>query len=114
VPQNRWENEDSVGHASRSSGLLHLEASRARVFQSSLKTDEGVTWMVHVASSRRSRGDKAEDRWVDVMGCIRLFYHNFVVFVVLVHKGSLFIGFSIIRTSMAGEEVSIQSSLCHP
>jgi hypothetical protein len=27
-----------VGHASRSSGLLHVEASRARVFQSDLKT----------------------------------------------------------------------------
>jgi hypothetical protein len=29
--QNRWE-DDGVGHASRSSGLLHLEASQARVF----------------------------------------------------------------------------------
>jgi hypothetical protein len=28
APQNRWEDEDDVGHASRSSGLLHLEASR--------------------------------------------------------------------------------------
>jgi hypothetical protein len=27
-----------VGHALRSSGLLHVEASRARVFQSDLKT----------------------------------------------------------------------------
>jgi hypothetical protein len=27
-----------VGHASRSSGLLHVEASRARVYQSGLKT----------------------------------------------------------------------------
>jgi hypothetical protein len=27
-----------VGHALRSSGLLHVEASRARVFQSGLKT----------------------------------------------------------------------------
>jgi hypothetical protein len=31
-----------VGHASRSGGLLHLEASRARVSQSSLKTSRGV------------------------------------------------------------------------
>jgi hypothetical protein len=31
-----------VGHASRSGGLLRLEASRARVFQSSLKTDGGA------------------------------------------------------------------------
>jgi hypothetical protein len=32
VPQNRQE-EDGTGHTSRSSGLLHHEASRARVFQ---------------------------------------------------------------------------------
>jgi hypothetical protein len=30
------------GHASRSSGLLHVEASLARVFQSGLKTRRGV------------------------------------------------------------------------
>jgi hypothetical protein len=30
-------------HASGSSGLLHLEASRAKVFQSDLKTDGGAT-----------------------------------------------------------------------
>jgi hypothetical protein len=32
-----------VGHISRFSGLLHVEASRARVFQSGLKTDRWVT-----------------------------------------------------------------------
>jgi hypothetical protein len=32
-----------VGHASRSSGLLHVEASLARVSQSGLKTDGGAT-----------------------------------------------------------------------
>jgi hypothetical protein len=32
-----------VGYASRSGGLLHLEASHARVLQSALKTDGGVT-----------------------------------------------------------------------
>jgi hypothetical protein len=31
-----------VGHASRSSGLLHVEASLARIFQSGLKTGEGA------------------------------------------------------------------------
>jgi hypothetical protein len=51
APQNRREDEDDMGHASRSSGLLHLEASQARVSQSSLKTGGGTTWMVHVASS---------------------------------------------------------------
>jgi hypothetical protein len=32
-----------VGHASRSSGLLHVEASQARVSCSGLKTGGGVT-----------------------------------------------------------------------
>jgi hypothetical protein len=32
-----------VGHTSRSSGLLGMEASLARVSQSGLKTDGGVT-----------------------------------------------------------------------
>jgi hypothetical protein len=32
-----------VGHASRSNGLLGVEASLARVFQSGLKNDGGVT-----------------------------------------------------------------------
>jgi hypothetical protein len=32
-----------VGHASRSSGLLQVEASLARVFQSGLKTDGVMT-----------------------------------------------------------------------
>jgi hypothetical protein len=42
APQNRWM-EVSTGHASRSSGLLHVEASLTRVFQSVLKTDGGAT-----------------------------------------------------------------------
>jgi hypothetical protein len=36
-------NSYRVGHVSRSSGLLHVEVSRARVFQSGLKTGGGVT-----------------------------------------------------------------------
>jgi hypothetical protein len=32
-----------VGHATRSGGLLHMEESRARVFQSGLKTSGDVT-----------------------------------------------------------------------
>jgi hypothetical protein len=32
-----------VGHASRSSGLVRMEASLARVSESGLKTGEGVT-----------------------------------------------------------------------
>jgi hypothetical protein len=42
VPQNRWR-EVGTGHSSRSSGLLHVEASLARVFQSGLKTSGGAT-----------------------------------------------------------------------
>jgi hypothetical protein len=41
VPQNRWR-EVGVGHVSRSSGLLRMEASLAKVFQSGLKTGGGA------------------------------------------------------------------------
>jgi hypothetical protein len=102
-----------VGHASRSSGLLRLKVSRVRVFQSSLKTDGGATWMVHVASSQRSHGEEAKDGCVDAMCCIRLFYANFAIFVVLCHKGSLVITFPINRTSKTGGGTSIQPSLSH-
>jgi hypothetical protein len=43
APQNQWEDEDGTGHTSKSSGLLRVEASRARVSQSDLKTDGGAT-----------------------------------------------------------------------
>jgi hypothetical protein len=42
APQNRWR-DVGAGDVSRSSGLLHMEASLARVFQSSLKTDGDMT-----------------------------------------------------------------------
>jgi hypothetical protein len=42
VPQNR-RRENGVGHVSRSGGLLRLEASHTRVFQSGLKTGGGTT-----------------------------------------------------------------------
>jgi hypothetical protein len=41
APQNQWR-EVGAGHASRSSGLLRMEASLARVSQSSLKTGGGA------------------------------------------------------------------------
>jgi hypothetical protein len=50
--------------------------------------------MMHVESSRRSRGDEVEDGRVDAMSYIRLFYLNFAVFFVLGYKGSLVISFS--------------------
>jgi hypothetical protein len=42
VPRNRQE-DASVGHSVRSSDLLHVEASLARVSLSGLKTGGGVT-----------------------------------------------------------------------
>jgi hypothetical protein len=42
APQNRWREVDT-GHASRSSGLLRLEACLARVSQYSLKTGRDAT-----------------------------------------------------------------------
>jgi hypothetical protein len=42
APENR-RREVSAGHASRSSGLLHVKASRSRVSQFDLKTGEGTT-----------------------------------------------------------------------
>jgi hypothetical protein len=93
-----------VRHTSRSSGLLHLEASRDRVSQSSLKTDEGVAQMVHMASSQILCEDEAKDGWVDATGCTRLFYPSFVIFIVLCHKGSLVISFPINRTPRVGGE----------
>jgi hypothetical protein len=69
-----------VGHASRSSGLLRLEESRARVFQFASKLAEERRRVVDVASSQRSREVKVKDGWVDAMGCIEFFYLNFVIF----------------------------------
>jgi hypothetical protein len=42
APQNRRRKVD-VGHASRSSGLLHMKVSLGRVSQSGLKTGGDVT-----------------------------------------------------------------------
>jgi hypothetical protein len=63
--------------------LLHHEASRARVFQFASKLMEEGRWVVHVASSRRLREDESKD----VMGCIRLFYPYFAVFIVFGPRG---------------------------
>jgi hypothetical protein len=57
-----------VGHASRSSGLLHVEGSLTRVFQSGLKTGGGVTaggargTIVEVASEASSKDDESMRR----------------------------------------------------
>jgi hypothetical protein len=70
VSQSRREDEDGVGYESRSSGLLRLEASQARVSQSGLKTGGGTAQMVHMTSSRILHRVEAEDGWVDVTRCI--------------------------------------------
>jgi hypothetical protein len=57
-PQNRWR-EVSVGHVSRSSSLLDVEASLARVFQSGLKTDRGVM----MGSARKPAGARLIFHW---------------------------------------------------
>jgi hypothetical protein len=52
VPQNQRVDVDGTGQALRSSVLLDVEASQAKVFQSDRKTGGGSAWMMHVASSR--------------------------------------------------------------
>jgi hypothetical protein len=83
-----------MGHALRSSGFLHREASRAKVFQFPSKLAEERRRVVHVASSWRLREDEIKDGRVDATTYILLFYPNFVIFFVLGHKGSLVISFS--------------------
>jgi hypothetical protein len=53
APQNQQKDKDGEGYASRSTGLLNVDASQVRVFQCGLKTGGGVTRMVHVTSSQR-------------------------------------------------------------
>jgi hypothetical protein len=70
--------------------------------------------MVHVASSRMLHGNEAEDRRVDAMGCIRLFYPNFAIFLIFGHKGNLVIRCATNRTPGVVGEASIQPSLFQP
>jgi hypothetical protein len=89
VLQNRWEDEDDTGHTSRYSGLLRLEASPARVYQSSIKTGGAATRMVHVVSLRRLCEVEVEDGQIDTTDCIRFFYPIFIIFIVLASKDIL-------------------------
>jgi hypothetical protein len=59
APQNQRES-NNVEHASRSSVLLRVEVSWARVSQSDLKTAEARRWVVHVAPSRMLHRDQVE------------------------------------------------------
>jgi hypothetical protein len=68
APQNRRKYDDrGAGHTTRFSGLLHVEASWARVFQFASKLVEARRCMVHVALSRRLRREQVEDGRIDAM-----------------------------------------------
>jgi hypothetical protein len=89
APKNLREHEDGVGHASRSSGLLHVKATQASVSQFASKLVEARRRVVHVAPSQRSRKNQVEDGWVDAIGCVRLLYLKIVIFYVLGPRGIL-------------------------
>jgi hypothetical protein len=72
-----------VGHVSRSSSLLYMEASRAKVFQFASKLVEARRRVMHIAPSWRSCENQVKDGWVNAMGCIGPYYPYFVVFIVL-------------------------------
>jgi hypothetical protein len=61
APQNQREDEDGAGHTSRSSSLLRMEASRARVFQFASKLAEARHQVVHVALSCRLHRDQVKN-----------------------------------------------------
>jgi hypothetical protein len=71
----------------RSSGLLHVEASLARISQCGLKTGGGATTGGARGTSRRLRRRQVEDGRVDAMGCVRPCYPTFAVFNVLCPRG---------------------------
>jgi hypothetical protein len=78
-----------VRHMSRSSGLLRAEVSRVRVSQFASKLVEARWRVVHLSLLQRSRDDQVNDGWIDVMDCVRLCYHYFIVFIVLGSSGIL-------------------------
>jgi hypothetical protein len=78
-----------VGHTSRSSGLLHVEASQTRVSKFASKLAEARWRMVHVAPLWGSREDQVEDGRVDATGYIGPCYPYFAIFFVLGTRGIL-------------------------
>jgi hypothetical protein len=87
------------GHALRSSGLLRLEASRARVFQYGLKTGGGAMRVVHVTLLRMLRRSDAKDGWFDGVGCgaaqVGPNYPYFIIVFFLAHRGILVFWFLV-------------------
>jgi hypothetical protein len=51
-----------------------------------LRLVEVRLWIVHVASSRMLHREKVENRWVDAMGCVGLFYPKITIFIVVAPK----------------------------
>jgi hypothetical protein len=86
MPQSRWEG-DSVVHALRSSDLLHVEASRARVSQFASRLAEPRRRVVHVAPSWLLRRVQVDDGRVDATGCIGPDYPCFAIFFLLGSRG---------------------------
>jgi hypothetical protein len=80
---------DDMGHALRSSGLLHLEVSRARVFQFASKLVEARRWVVHVAPLWRLHRDQVKDGQVDMTGYVRSCHPYIAVFFILCTRGVL-------------------------
>jgi hypothetical protein len=80
-----------VGHALRSSNLLHVEANLARVSQSGLKTAEARRQVLHVTPSRRLHRRQVKDEQVDAMGCVGPCYPTFIVLNVLAPRGIIVI-----------------------
>jgi hypothetical protein len=80
-----------VGHASRYSGLLHVEASLDRVFQSGLKTGGGATMCGACDTIVEVALEASKDGWVDVMDYVGPCYLTFAVFNVLGPSGIIVI-----------------------
>jgi hypothetical protein len=72
-----------VGHASRSSSLLHVEASLARVSQSGLKTAGGAMVGGARGTIAKVASRQVEDERVDATGYVGPYYPTFIIFNVL-------------------------------
>jgi hypothetical protein len=69
-----------VGHMSRSSVLLRVQASLARVFQSDLKTGGGAATGGARGTIQRLHRRQVEDGRVDATGCVGPCYPTFLLF----------------------------------
>jgi hypothetical protein len=67
----------------RSSGLVRMKVSLARVFQSGLKTGGSVTTGSACGTIAEVASEEVEDGRVDVTGCVGPCYPTFTVFNVL-------------------------------